>query len=143
MNPNSHNAGFSLVEVLVAILILGVALVGLTHGITTALGSGKESELQATAAMFAAGLIEEQRAEGDITDGESEGACGEELPLYRWKQSITAAGVDGLHEVDVSIENAHTGEGIFQLRTLLFERPEETGDSKKTSEDRSKRRRSR
>src|SRR5215472_8950761 len=107
MNPTRHNAGFSMVEVLVAILILGVALVGLTHGITTALGSGKESELQATAAMFAAGLIEEVRAEGNLTDAESEGTCGEELPLYRWKQSITAAGVDGLHQVDVSIQNAH------------------------------------
>lgn len=142
MNPNHHNAGFSLVEVLVAILILGVALVGLTHGITTALGSGKESELQATAAMFAAGLIEEQRAEGDITDGESEGTCGDELPLYRWTQSVTAAGIDGLHQVDVSIQNAHTGQKIYDLRTLLFERPEETSDSKKSSEDRSKRRRS-
>lgn len=131
-----------MVEVLVAILILGVALVGLVHGITTALGSGKESELQATAAMFAAGLIEEQRAEGDITDGQSEGNCGEELPLYRWMQTITAAGVDGLHQVDVSIQNAHTGQDIYELRTLLFERPEETSDSKKTSDDRSKRRRS-
>lgn len=142
MNPSRHNAGFSMVEVLVAILILGVALVGLVHGITTALGSGKESELQATAAMFAAGLIEEQRAEGDITDGQSEGNCGEELPLYRWTQTITAAGVDGLHQVDVSIQNAHTGQDIYELRTLLFERPEETSDSKKTSDDRSKRRRS-
>ena len=142
MSQNRHNAGFSLVEVLVAILILGVALVGLTHGITTALGSGKESELQATAAMFAAGLIEEQRADGNITDGESEGACGDELPLYRWTQSITAADVDGLHQVDISIQNTHTGQKIYDLRTLLFERPEETSDSKKTSEDRSKRRRS-
>lgn len=142
MSLNRHNAGFSMVEVLVAILILGVALVGLVHGITTALGSGKESELQATAAMFAAGLIEEQRAEGDISDGETEGACGEELPLYRWRQSISAADVNGLHQVDVSIQDAHTGQEIYELRTLLFERPEETSDSKKTSEDRSQRRRS-
>lgn len=131
-----------MVEVLVAILILGVALVGLTHGITTALGSGKESELQATAAMFAAGVIEELRAEGDLADGDSEGSCGEELPLYHWKESISAAGIDGLHQVDVSIQNAHTGQEIYELRTLLFERPEETTDSKQKSEDRSKKKRS-
>jgi type IV pilus modification protein PilV len=142
MNPNRHNAGFSLVEVLVAILILGVALVGLTHGITTALGSGKESELQATSAMYAAGLIEEIRAEGEITDGEGEGTCGEGLPLYHWKETISAADIDGLHQVDVSIQNAHTGQEIYELRTLLFERPEESSDSKATAKDRSKRRRS-
>ena len=48
--------GFSLVEVMVAVLILGVALAGLTEGITTALSSNKESELQTTAALIAAGI---------------------------------------------------------------------------------------
>ena len=40
MNSSRHNAGFSLMEVMCAILILGVAIVGLTTGITTALSSG-------------------------------------------------------------------------------------------------------
>ena len=52
-NPDCA-AGFSLVEVMVAVLILGVALAGLTEGITTALSSNKESELQTTAALIAA-----------------------------------------------------------------------------------------
>jgi type IV pilus modification protein PilV len=142
MKSSRHNAGFSMVEVLVAILILSVALVGLVRGITTALGSGKESELQTTAGLFAAGLIEDLRAEGDITDGQSEGTCGEELPLYRWTQTITGAGIDGLHEVDVSVQNARTGQEIYDLRTLVFERPEETSDAKQTREDRTKRSRS-
>jgi prepilin-type N-terminal cleavage/methylation domain-containing protein len=142
MNSNRHNAGFSLVEVLVAILILSVALVGLVRGVTMALASGKESELQTTAGLFAAGLIEELRAEGDIIDGQTDGACGEELPLYRWTETITGAGIDGLHQVDVAVQNARTGQEIYDLRTLLFERPEESGDSKQSPEDRAKRRRS-
>ena len=56
-------AAFSLVEVMVAIVILAIALTGLTQGITTALGSSKESELQTTAALFAAGQIELLRAQ--------------------------------------------------------------------------------
>jgi len=140
MNRKRHIAGFSLVEVIVAIAILSIALVGLAHGITTALGSSKEAELQTTAAMFAAGLIEELRAEGGITDGESEGTCGEELPLYRWTESITGAGVDGLHEVDVSIENVRTGQAVYELRTLLFEPPDESTDSKNSADTKSKRR---
>jgi len=68
--------GFSLVEVMVAILILGVALAGLTHGITTALASSKDSELQATAALFAAGKIETLRAEQDVENGETDGDGG-------------------------------------------------------------------
>jgi hypothetical protein len=45
---------------------------GLTQGITTALGSSKESELQTTGALFAAGQIELLRAEKDLTDGTTE-----------------------------------------------------------------------
>jgi len=70
------NRGFSLIEVIVAVAILSIALVGLVHGISLALSSSKEAELQTTASMFAAGMIEELRAEGNITDGETQGDCG-------------------------------------------------------------------
>jgi general secretion pathway protein I len=125
--------GFSLVEVMVAILILGVALVGLTHGITTALGASKDAELQATAALFAAGKIETLRAEQDWTEGDTEGNGGAGLEGYHWKQTISAAGIDGLHEVVVTVEKAQTKQEIFELKTLLFQagEPAATGASKK------------
>jgi len=124
---HASRSGFSLLEVMCAILILGVALAGLTQGITTALASSKESELQTTAALYAAGLIETLRAQDDLSDGETRGDCGEALPLYRWKQSIAAAGIDGLHEVDVVVEHAKTGQPIYELRTLLFQPPAGAG----------------
>jgi prepilin-type N-terminal cleavage/methylation domain-containing protein len=129
MNAPRRNSGFSLVEVMCAILILGIALAGLTQGVTTALTSSKESELQTTAALVAAGLIETLRAEGNLSDGATEGECGEGLSLYRWKQSITRAGIDGLHEVDVVVQNAKTGQSIYELQTLLFQPPDEPAAS--------------
>lgn len=133
MNLMNHNAGFSLVEVMVAILILGIALVGLTQGITTALSSSKESELQTVGALFAAGQIETLRAEKDLTDGTTTGDCGATLPLYRWQQTISPTDIDGLHDVDVQVENSQTGAAIFELKTLLFELSEDTsGQSKDT-----------
>ncbi len=130
MNRIQLNGGFSLIEVIVAVAILSIALVGLAHGISTALGSSKESELQTTAAMYAAGLIENLRAEGGLMDGQTQGDCGQELPLYRWTESISAAGVDGLHQVEVSIQNTRSGQEVYALRTLLFEVPADS-DSKK------------
>jgi prepilin-type N-terminal cleavage/methylation domain-containing protein len=56
MRAPKRDAGFSLIEIMVAILILGIALVGLTQGITSSLTASKESELQTTAALIAAGL---------------------------------------------------------------------------------------
>jgi general secretion pathway protein I len=129
--PGSRG-GFSLIEVMVAILILGIALAGLTHGISTAIGSGKESELQTTAALFAAGQIEQLRAAGGLEDKETAGNFGEGMPLYRWRQSISPAGIEGLHDVEVVIEDARTGKTIYELRTLLFERPADSTDKQDT-----------
>ncbi len=139
MNFMNHNAGFSLVEVMIAIVILGIALVGLTQGITTALSSSKESELQTTAALFAAGQIELLRAEKDLADGTSDGDCGATLPLYRWKQTISPTEVAGLHDVEVVVENSQTGAEIFALKTLLFEIPADTADKAKSSNSKIKR----
>src|SRR5215471_19315890 len=129
-------AAFSLLEVMVAILILGIAIVGFTQGITTALSSGKESELQTTASLFAAGQIEKLRAEGGIKDGDTDGDCGDDLPLYRWRQSIAGAGIDGLHEVVVTVEDTRSGKPVYELRTLLFERPDDSSSTQNKSRDR-------
>jgi len=126
VNAARHNSGFSLIEIMVAILILGIGLVGLTEGIATALQSTKESELQTSAVLIAAGQMETLRAEGLITDGVKEGDCGEELPLYRWRRTISRGKLEGLHEVEVVVENANTGKAIYDLRTMIFEKPSDT-----------------
>lgn len=146
MSNRHQNAGFSLVEVMCAIIILGIALVGLTQGTTTALSSSKESELQTTAALIAAGKIETLRAEGYLLDGITEGEGGEGLALYRWKQSVTSTSLDGLHEVIVVVENAKTGTAIYELRTLLFDPPsysnsDESSDRKDSFKSKRKERR--
>jgi prepilin-type N-terminal cleavage/methylation domain-containing protein len=135
MSFMNHHAGFSLVEVMVAILILGIALVGLTQGITTALSSSKESELQTVAALFAAGQIETLRAEKDLTDGTTDGDCGATLPLYRWQQTISPTDIDGLHDVDVQVKSAQTGAAIFELKTLLFQPPVAAAGQSSQSKD--------
>lgn len=116
---------FSLIEVLIAIFVLGVALAGLTQGIAVALQSSKESEQQTAAAPYAAGLVETLRAEGDLSDGETEGTCGEGLPNYRWHQTVAKSDLDGLHDVTVTIESAKDGKTIYELRTMLFEAPDD------------------
>ena len=113
--------GFSLVEVMVAILILSVALAGLTRGLTTALSSSKESEVQTTAALLASELVETLRAEGGLLDGETQGTFSGGLALYKWKETLSPSQIDGLHNVKVEIENSRTGQGVFELETMLFE----------------------
>ena len=130
MTTARHQSGFSLIEVMCAVLILGTALVGLTHGLTTAVVSSKESEVQTAAALLAAGQIEILRAEGYLVDGEREGDGTGGLSAYRWKQSISPSTINGLHEVKVTVENAKSSQLLFELRTLLFDPPAETAEEK-------------
>ena len=128
----NRRAAFTLVEVMVAIVVLAIALTGLTQGISLALASSKESELQSTAALFASGQIELLRAQGDLADGADQGDCGTALPLYRWKQTVAPTDVDGLHDVTVTVENSQTGAEIYELKTLLFEIPVDSSDKTKS-----------
>ena len=116
-------AAFSLVEVMCAILILGVGIVGLTQGITGALTSSKEAEMLTIAAQIAAGQIETLRAEGFIVEGETEGSGSEGLSAYEWRQTITKTSIEGLYDVSVAVHHADTGREIYELRTLLFDPP--------------------
>jgi prepilin-type N-terminal cleavage/methylation domain-containing protein len=121
MNAKRDNAGFSLIEIMCAVLIMGVALVALTRGITTALGSTKDSGIQTTVIGLAAGQMETMRAEGVLTDDTTEGDFGEGFPKYKWQQTVAPSDVDGLHKVDVAVLDAKTGATLYQLSTLLFD----------------------
>lgn len=125
MNPArlQRSRGFSLVEVMGAILILGIGLVGLTEGITGALRATRESRLQTAAALQAAGLLETLRAESYLVDGVTEGDCGPGLVPHRWRQTISRTDLEGLHDVAVTILDEKTGQIVCELRTLLFEPP--------------------
>lgn len=131
MRTQQHRrAAFSLIEVMCATVILAIGVVGLTTAITTAFGSSKESELQSTASMIAAGQIETLRAGGFVTDGEDEGEFSGGLALYRWKQTIVSTAIDGLHEVTVKILNANSRQEIYELKTMLFDPPLDKVDEK-------------
>jgi prepilin-type N-terminal cleavage/methylation domain-containing protein len=120
---NVRRRGFSLIEVLCAVMILGIAIAGLTQGLTTALTSNHEAEIQTAATLLAAGQIETLRAEGYILEGETEGEGEGNLSGYKWKQNVTETKLEGLYEVKVRVERSSGGEEIYELTTLLFDPP--------------------
>ncbi len=149
MSKAAHsNAGFSLIEVMCAVLLLGIGIVGLTQGVTTALSSSKECERQTVAALYAASQIEFLRADGFLVEETEEGDCGEQLPAFRWRRTVSATRIDGLYDVLIEVSQSRSGRKIYELQTLLFDPPIVQQGSNSTvdpdsSEPRNKRRRRR
>ena len=141
MKQRAHRlSGFSLIEVMCAVLILGVGLVGLTQGITTALGSSKDAELQSAAALLAAGQMETLRAEGYVIEGETEGEGDGALSNYTWVQSVTELQTEGLFEVTVTVKHGENGTEIFELKTMLFDPPIVREETEENRNERDRRR---
>jgi type IV pilus modification protein PilV len=135
-------SGFSLIEIMCAILILGIALVGLTEGMTTALRSTKESEIQTAAALLAAGQIENLRADGFVVDGDTDGDGDGALSNFHWVQVVSATDTEGLHNVKVTVELADSGQQVYELQTLLFDPPVTSAQDPNTRKDSKRKERS-
>lgn len=135
MNQRRFHRGFSLIEVMVAVLILGFAFAGMSHGMNTALRSNKDSELLAAASHLAAAQVELLRAEPFFSNGTTEGAGSGRLSNYKWRQTISGTPLAGLHEIEVVVDHARTGERLYELRTFLFQQPSESSDPASTRKD--------
>ena len=130
--------GFSLVEVMCALLILGIGMVGLTEGITTALSSNRDTEQQSAAALLAAGQIELLRADGYVLEGETDGEFEGGLAQYTWKQNVVSTEVPGLFEVTVVITQTSGSQDVFELKTMLFDPPAPRDEEEKNPRERRK-----
>lgn len=131
--------GFSLVEILVGIVVLGVALTGLTQGIQGALHGSKENEVISIASELAAERVEVLRASGFYLAGSSEGLF-QEPAGYSYRETLTESSLQGLFEVVVDISRTNSPKRLYRLETLLFEPPLEV-DSEVDREERAKERR--
>ncbi|HEY8370356.1 MAG TPA: type II secretion system minor pseudopilin GspI [Thermodesulfobacteriota bacterium] len=96
-------AGFTLLEVLVALVILGVALVGLLSAQSAAVRLRSQAE-ELTLATF---LLETKMTDvqmGDFPEvGTTEGDFGDDYPGYTWQQVVSDTPFRGVREVRIAV----------------------------------------
>jgi len=118
-----QRAGFSLVEMVVAVFIFSVAVVAMIEVFTVCLRSTATSVNYSRAVFLAQGLMEEALAEEDLTADEESGESEGDLPDGTWTREITATDTAGLYELHVTVEwREHEQERAFELTTLAAER---------------------
>ena len=100
-----RQAGFTLIEMVVATVLLVLGVVGALACISSATRSTSISSEYTTAALLAQQKIAEVEATPDqIQGGEQSGDFGEEHPTFSWRQNIESSNIASLMRVTLIIE---------------------------------------
>jgi len=96
--------GFTLVEVLLAIVILTTGLILVFQGFGVGVRAASLAEKETTACLLAQRVIADLEMQETLTAGTDQGEFEEDYPGYRYETEITeSAEVSGLYEVRIMV----------------------------------------
>ncbi|HEV2472015.1 MAG TPA: type II secretion system protein, partial [Chthonomonadales bacterium] len=124
-------SGFSLVEMVVASLLLAIAVAGALEAFSAATRAEDAGSRLQTAAMLANRRIAELELHPqELTPGTEHGSFGAEFPQYQWDQQVASTDYDGLLKVRVRVTWG-AGQGSARLVTTYLQ--SSTGQSGQNS----------
>lgn len=104
MNGYRAARGFTLIEVLVALVLVGTAVAALLTALNSAAGSTQFLRDKAFAHWIATNrIIETRLATNPPADGVSVGEIEYAGQRWQWRQTVARAGFPGLRRIDVSV----------------------------------------
>jgi prepilin-type N-terminal cleavage/methylation domain-containing protein len=114
-------AGFTLVELLATLVLMGIVLPVAMHGLSVCLDTAAHARSQAEASALAETKLAECVTGGQWTDAESEGDFGDEWPGYRWAAQTEAWEDSRLREIDVLVTWTRHGKDYgVTMSTLVY-----------------------
>lgn len=120
MTRRTRSAGFTLIEVLATIVLMGIVLPVAMRGLSIALNESSKARHTAEAAALAEAKLGELTLPGLATLSSASGDFGPEFPEYRWTCQTTASAEYGVDEVTVTVYwTARGEERSFSLTTLV------------------------
>jgi len=102
MNVYKHRRGLSMIEVVVAIALLGTGIAACVACIGSATQAAGRAEEFTAVQLLAREKLAELELQGG-QEGETKGDFGEERPGYSWQTVITPTEVPGLERVRVRV----------------------------------------
>ena len=128
--PTRRSRGFTLIEVLAALVLVGIVLPVAMRGITLSMQAASRSRQLTEAGQLAANKLAELTVLRDVSSFTSSGQFPD-FPEYRW-ETTSAQRDNGLYEVNARV--TWTAQGLEQwvtLTTLIY--PAATTSSAGTS----------
>ena len=97
--------GFTLIEVLVALVLMAILLPVLMHGISLASRAASMSVRKTQAAALASSKLQELVATGQVQSGGMSGDFADEFPGYTWTSQVQEWNPPGVSQQDLSSQN--------------------------------------
>ena len=114
--------GFTLIEVLATIVLMGIVLPVAMHGVSLCMRSAQAARQRTEAAGLAEAKLNELLATGDWQSGLLSGDFGEAWPAYRWNGAATEWSDPTLQELSVRVTWTTRGmERDVTLTTLVYD----------------------
>ncbi len=116
-----RRAGFTLIEVLVTMLLLGIILPVTMRGISLALAASTHAQRMTLASSLADEKLNDLITQGITNTGTGAGDFSPDHPDYHWKSDIQTRDY-GLDEVDLTVTWTERGqERSLVLSTLVYD----------------------
>ncbi|HZO87604.1 MAG TPA: prepilin-type N-terminal cleavage/methylation domain-containing protein [Chthonomonadaceae bacterium] len=118
--------GFTLIEMIVATLLLAIGVVGALTAISTATrASGMAEQIQTAALLARRRLTEVELQPEALVGGEQQGNFGAEYPGYLWRQSVETTGYPDLFKVTLTLRWGPVGHPYERVYTTFLRKPQE------------------
>ena len=123
VRKRSKSKGYSLIELVAALTIFSLGVMGALTLFSTCLRSTADSLSYTQAVLLAQGTLEETVAEGDLLAGSDSGDFGDAYPRHSWEVEIEDTDQTGLMQMQVTVTWIERGrERQYALATLVAER---------------------
>ena len=122
MTRSRHNGGFTLIEVMVALVIVSLALAGVAASMGQMIDTANTMRDRTFASWIAQNKIAEMRLAGVIPEvGESSGEVDYANAAWAWTADVSETGVENLLKVEVTVSYAGFDDPVRQVTGFIGE----------------------
>lgn len=114
-----------MLELLVALAILAIGIVGVLKAFSSSTLTCKAAELHSNMAMLAQQVAGELERRTEISTGQMSGSFGPDIPEYTWEADIQQSGDENLYRAEIRVMLANGARPkVYRLQTCLRTAPQ-------------------
>lgn len=122
MTVPGRNSGFTLIEVMVALVIVSLALAGVAASMGQMIDTANTMRDRTFASWIAQNTIAEMRLAGAMPEvGESSGDVDYANTTWTWTANVSETGVENLMKVEVAVSYAGFDDPVRQVTGFIGE----------------------